>query len=114
MNVSPSIQVPAQLGVVLTLAQLLERLERTPGPVGAAQYRSVVMHLADELSKVSPGPGLQAVLDVHPAAAQVYENLNYQHAGLCRSPLEASLSAEMRAKEAIQRAARHESGESAG
>jgi hypothetical protein len=110
MNVSPSIQIPAQLGVVLTLAQLLERLERTPGPMGAAQYRSVVTHLAEELSKVSPGAGLQAVLDVHPAAAQVYENLNYQHAGLCRSPLEASLSAEMRAKEVIRRAARPESG----
>jgi hypothetical protein len=37
MNVSPSIQVPAQLGVVLTLAQLLERVERPPGPMGAAQ-----------------------------------------------------------------------------
>jgi len=34
----------------------------------------------------------------------VYENLNYQHAGLCRSALDASLAAELAARKAIERA----------
>jgi hypothetical protein len=46
------------------------------------------------------------VLDAYPAAAQLYENQNYQHAGLCRSPLEASLDAELRARQVIDRARR--------
>lgn len=37
---------------------------------------------------------------------EVYENMNYQHAGLCRSALDVSLAAEGAAKEAIARAMR--------
>ena len=105
MNAIPSKAIPQHLSVVLTLAHVLEQLERSSS-VGAEQYRSVVRHLADELATVPADPVLQAVLDAHPAAAEVYENLNYQHAGLCRSPLERSLSAELRAKEVIAKAAR--------
>ena len=114
MNATPSKALPEHLTVVLTLAHVLERLERSTVPVGAEQYRSVVRHLADELAKVPADAGLQAVLDAHPAAAQLYENLNYQHAGLCRSPLELSLTAELRAKEAIERAMRAATGKSLG
>ena len=110
MNISaPFIRRPVAtilLSVALTLAHVLEQLERSPGPVGADQYRSVVQHLSDELAKLPVDAGLQAVLETHPAAAELYENLNYRHAGLCRSPLEWSLSAELKAKEAIARAAR--------
>ena len=106
MNAIPSKAIPQHLTVVLTLAHVLEQLERSTGGVGAEQYRSVVRRLADELAAVPSDAVLQAVLDAHPAAAEVYENLNYQHAGLCRSPLERSLSAEMRAKEAIAKASR--------
>jgi len=45
------------------------------------------------------------VLDAHPAAAELYENINYQVAGLCRSPLDASMNAELKAHQALQRAA---------
>lgn len=92
------------LDITETLAQLLERLEHSAVPVGADQYRSVVMHLVHEFSDVEQGIALSQLLDAYPAAAQVYENLNYQHAGLCRSALDASLGAELRAKEAIARA----------
>jgi hypothetical protein len=44
---------------------------------------------------------LAALLDTHPAAAELYENVNYQHAGLCRSALDASLDAERQARQAI-------------
>lgn len=103
MNATPSKAVPDHLVVVLTLAHVLDRMEQGRGPVGADQYRTVVRRLSDELGRVAPSPALQAILDSHPAAAELYENINYRHAGLCRSPLEASLAAELRAREAIGR-----------
>jgi hypothetical protein len=36
----------------------------------------------------------------------VYENLHYQHAGLCRSSLDFSLAAELQAKAIIDRVKR--------
>jgi hypothetical protein len=106
MNAMPSKAIPEHLAVVLTLAHVLEQLERSREPVGADQYRVVVRRLADELASVPADAALQAVLDAHPAASQVYENLNYEHAGLCRSPFEHALGAEIRAREAIERARR--------
>ena len=92
------------LDVTERLAQLLERLERSVVPVGADQYRSVVVHLVNEFGDVAPSAALARLLDSYPAAAEVYENLQYQHAGLCRSGLDAAMAAELRAKEAIARA----------
>lgn len=92
------------LAVTQVLAQLLERLEHSAVPVGAEQYRSVVEHLVHEFEDVAPGADLGRLLDAYPAASEVYENLNYQHAGLCRSALDASLAAEIGAREAIARA----------
>lgn len=106
MNATPSRAIPDHLTVVLTLAHVLQRLEGSREPVGAEQYRSVVAHLSDELEQIPPSADFQALLEAYPAAAELYENLNYRHAGLCRSPLELSLAAELRAREAIARAAR--------
>jgi len=53
------------------------------------------------------------VLEAFPAAAQLYENLNYQHAGLCRSPMDASLAAELAARAAIDGARRFAPGQPA-
>jgi hypothetical protein len=106
MNATPFQAIPEELTVVVTLAHLLERLERSQVPVGAEQYRTVARRLADALATHQGDAGLHAVLDRHPAAAELYENLHYQHAGLCRSPLEASLAAELRAREVIARARR--------
>jgi hypothetical protein len=106
MNASQSTPSRNPLVVTHVLAELLERLEHSAQPVGAEQYQSVVLHLVHEFSDVAPGAEFQALLDTHPAAAELYENMNYQHAGLCRSPLDAALDAELRAREAIQRAMR--------
>lgn len=95
--------LPERFRVLLTLAQLLERLERNLVPTAAEQYRSVVEHLSKELAQVEPGEDLHVLLDSFPATAELYENLHYAHAGLCRSPLDASLDAELRAKSLIQR-----------
>ena len=113
-----AIHTPASkpnLAVTETLAALLERLEHSRVPVAPEQYRSVVMHLVNEFDEVQPGAALGALLDAYPAAAELYENLNYQHAGLCRSGLDASMLGEQRAKEVIARAMRRpapDSGES--
>lgn len=96
----------ADLTVTHVLSELLERLEHSTVPVGAEQYRSVVSRLASALKVAEPGRELSALLDTHPAAAEMYENNVYQHAGLCRSPLDPALAAEQQAKQAIERAMR--------
>ena len=93
------------------LSNLLERLERSEVPVDAGQYRSVVLHLVHEFGDVEPGSELGEMLDSHPCAAEVYENLNYEHAGLCRSSLDQSLAAEKQARAAIERAMRRTAGD---
>ncbi len=106
MNTTRNPSPKTDLAVTHVLAQLLERLEHSAVPVGAEQYRSVVEHLVQEFSDVEPGAELGRLLDAYPAAAEVYENLNYQHAGLCRSGLDAALAAEVSARKAIERAQR--------
>ena len=105
MNATNTTRDDRNLTTLHVLAALLERLENSVIPVAADQYRSVVLHLVGEFNEVS-APGLGALLDAHPAAAQVYENVNYANAGLCRSSLELSLDAELQAKTAIERAMR--------
>jgi hypothetical protein len=102
------IRLPERLRVVVTLAQLLERLEGSLRPEAADQYRSVVRHLGEELERLDADEALDVVLRSFPAAAEVYENLHYHQAGLCRSALEPSLNAEVQARVAIERAARRE------
>ena len=89
---------------LVLLARVLERLEHSATAVDAQQYRSVVNLLASELAVAPRDAGLHAVLRACPAAAQVYENLNYQHAGLCRSSLDAATAADAVARAAIDRA----------
>lgn len=105
MNAPAQIHLPERFRVVVTLAQLLTRLETSTEPLSADQYRSVVRHLGEELQTVTPGPELDAVLRSFPAAAEMYENQRYEQAGLCRSPLERSLNTEQQARKAIERIA---------
>jgi hypothetical protein len=106
MNATQPTSSRNRLAVTYTLAHLLEQLERSTQPVSAEQYRSVVSHLVNEFSDVASDTALSALLDAHPAAAELYENVHYEHAGLCRSSLEFSLAAEQQAKEVITRAMR--------
>jgi hypothetical protein len=86
------------------LAALLERLDRSRSSVDPRQYQAVVRRLADALGRCEPGATLDALLAEFPAASQLYENLRYEHAGLCRSPLDAALAAEIQARQWITRA----------
>jgi hypothetical protein len=89
---------------LVLLARVLERLEHSAQGVDAEQYRSVVNHLSSELAVAPHDAGLQAVLHVCPAAAELYENINYQHAGLCRAQLDSAMAAESGARAAIDKA----------
>lgn len=89
--------------VLLTLAHLLARLDRSTTPVDADQYRMVAARLAAALEAAPADAQLQAVLSALPSAAELYENLNYRYAGLCRSPLQAALNAELAATELLRR-----------
>lgn len=106
MNTTQTSSLRSSLTVTHVLAELLERLEHSAVPVGADQYRSIVSRLASALKEAEPGRELGALLDSHPAAAEMYENTHYQHAGLCRSPLDPALAAERQARQAIERAMR--------
>lgn len=87
---------------LVMLARMLERLDRSGEPVDPQQYRAVVEHLAQVLRSVPRDAALEAVLQASPATAELYENMYYEQAGLCRSPLELSLGAEVAARDAIE------------
>ncbi|OYU68394.1 MAG: hypothetical protein CFE45_43015 [Burkholderiales bacterium PBB5] len=97
--------VPAALQPLAGMALLLEKLERSPREASAAQYRGVAQQITALLQAAEPGPELNALLSAFPASAELYENLHYAQAGLCRSPLEASLNAELDARAALRRLA---------
>ena len=113
MNATSSqhvIRVPSRLVPLASLARLLEKLDRSSEPVDAAQYRHVVQRLQALMSEALTEPddvgALQAVLEVFPAAAELYENLHYAQAGLCRSPLERALQGETVARAVIEQVSR--------
>jgi predicted pyridoxine 5'-phosphate oxidase superfamily flavin-nucleotide-binding protein len=89
---------------LVALAQVLHRMEFGGKPVDPEQYRSVIQHLTAELEANPIDARLDALLNVAPSVAELYENLHYTHAGLCRSPLDAAVSAEREAAAAIAKA----------
>lgn len=93
----------SNLEILAMLAGLFERIERRAELLDADQYQALVERLKRALAADLPAEGLEAVLTLHPAVAELYENLNYAHAGLCRSPLGAAISAETAAREALAR-----------
>lgn len=101
MNTTPFLTPHKNLVV---LARLLDRLERSSQPIDAEQFRAVASRLATELEALPRDAALDAVLEKFPVVAETYENLNYRHAGLCRSALEPSLAAEQAARSAIESA----------
>ena len=95
-----------RLETVIALARLLQRVEAGPlSGVGPDQYRALVRQLGQALSQEMPDDALQAILKMHPAAAEVYENLHYAQSGLSRAPLERSIETEKLARQVLDRAA---------
>lgn len=98
--------VPSELLSLGRLAHLLQALEGQGRAADPHQYQLLVQKLTAELHEHQGHEALPALLDHFPAAAEVYENLQYGHAGLCRVPLEVSLSSELAARELLGRVRR--------
>lgn len=96
--------VRTRIETVVALAGLLQRVETGPARIDAGQYRLLVEHLKAALAEELPGDALDKILAAFPAAADVYENLHYAHAGLSRASLERSVSSEMLAAKVIAQA----------
>jgi hypothetical protein len=96
--------VPNELLPLVRLAQLLHALEGQL--VDPHQYRVLVQKLTAELATHQAHEALPGLLDHFPAAAEVYENLQYGHAGLVRAPLEMSLTSELAVRELLDRVRR--------
>ena len=101
MKTVTTITLPIDLQPLAAMGMLLERLERLPRTAAPSQYRDVVMQVQRLLGEAEPGAAFDALLAGLPATAELYENMNYAYAGLCRSPPEAALSAEVAARLAI-------------
>ena len=97
-------QLSPDLKIALTLAELLQRIDASQQTIGPAQYRHLVGHLARLLDQLPHDDHLETLLKAFPAAAALYENQRYVWAGLCRSPLEASLNSEQAARRVIDKA----------
>lgn len=110
MDTSPVLVVPQRLKAVAETAALLQRLEAPPLQVSPGQYQRVVQQLQRQLAGLTLDASLDRLLQAFPAASQVYENLRYEHAGLCRAPLDAALQAELSAA-AVLRAVRLGAGQ---
>ena len=89
---------------LVTLVQVLRKLEHSRAPVNPDQYRALVAQIGNELQNHPQDAGLEALLAAVPELAEMYENQNYAHAGLCRSPLDAGIRAEQMALDAINAA----------
>jgi hypothetical protein len=107
MDAVTSLRLPSRLHSLAAMALLLERLENQPQgqPEGASpeQYRNVVQRIAALLSTTETDEALQTLLAVTPATAELYENQHYAQAGLCRSPLDEALQAELAASLVLRR-----------
>ena len=96
--------VTTRLETLVALARLLERVENNPTPIGADQYRALILKLKAALAAEIPAPALEAVLSSFPATAELYENMHYAASGLSRSSLDRSVSTEMLASGLMQQA----------
>ena len=104
MSAIPQETLKSRLENVIALARVLDRVETSPVVMNADQYQALVRQLKLALAQELPHDALQAVLGAHPAAAELYENEHYAQSGLSRSSLERSVSSEMLATQAIERA----------
>lgn len=110
MSTSSPSSVRSRIETALALAGLLQRVEGRMDRVDPNQYRLLVGQLTKAFGEGLPADALEAILRACPAAAEVYENLHYAHAGLARAPLERSVASEMQAAQAIERARRSAAG----
>jgi hypothetical protein len=91
---------------LVRLATVLQHFDSGHLPFDASQYHSIAKQLTTALRRNAGSPALQAVLDASPVAAELYENLHYDQAGLARSPLDQAVAAELEATHLLARVRR--------
>jgi hypothetical protein len=106
MSTLSPVKLSDQNAVILPLAALLQRLDDSATAVDPASFQALAARLNGLLAAATMDDTLQAILQAHPAASAQYENANYAHAGLCRSPLDSGLTAEQNARALLARVAR--------
>ena len=106
MNAPRLESIQTRIETVIALARLLDRVEASPVPLGADQYRALIVQLKAALAAPIPQPALDAILGAHPGTAELYENMHYDTTGLSRAPLDRSVATEMLASQVIERASR--------
>ncbi len=104
MQSTTTLVVPARLHSLASLAVLLEKLERTALGASPDQYRALAAQIGRLLDAAPADDALDQLLKAFPATAEIYENRQYRHAGLCRSALDAALDAELAARACVERA----------
>jgi len=97
------ITVPSELMPLVRFAQLLQALDGQGGAADPHQYQVLVGKIATELRTHQGHPALDGLLDHLPASAEIYENLQYGHAGLCRMPLGRAVESELAMRELLDR-----------
>lgn len=102
---SQVLRLPIEWQPLVVTAALLQRFEAGGQPMAPQQYRALAQQAQALLDSATPGPALDALLQAFPVLSDLYENRHYEHAGLCRQPLDAALAAEQTARRALQRAA---------
>lgn len=95
----------AQLQPVAALANMLQQLENRIAATGAGadQYREVAEQLSTLLRRNEPDNLLYQVLSAFPAAAELYENVRFEYAGLCLHQIDQAASAEQAARDLFDR-----------
>lgn len=96
------VRLPATLNNLAHLATMLEKLERSSRAPDPGQYRQLVARVSAELAHQAGHVALPQLLECFPATAELYENQQYDVAGLCLSPLDRSVQTEQAARDALK------------
>ena len=100
-QIQPTDVTQEQLNTLGLLCGTLQHLESSHHPIDPRQYRLVVGRLSKLLSELTVDAQVRALLCTYPAAAELFENINYAEAGLCLHDLSQSSRAERAARQAI-------------
>ena len=103
MQAELQIRLPVRLRTLVASAAMLERLESQPRSASPEQYRVLTRQVTQLLDVATGDEALPTLLSAFPATAELYENLHYTAAGLCRSPLPLAVEAEVGTQAALER-----------
>jgi hypothetical protein len=98
---TPHIQ---SLTALKQLISVFEMLDASAECVDADQFKLVAERLAEALRVAGASSAVRQLVRTSPAAAEIYENLQYEQAGLCLAPLDLATAYELKARQVIERA----------